>query len=139
MIQVHETKINVGNLVNTAYGIKPVYGILGQKVYLSGSEYIHIGGVQLIQPTPELLRSAGFVKKGMYYSFSISRFPETELKELIVDITAGMIALRNGEIKEPRHEDDIIVIHNADKDGPVYVHAIQNFVTALTGKELEFK
>ena len=93
--------------------------------------------VKPIGPTEQILKELGFFKSALTWSKDISKF-KSQYKMLVVDIN-GIMAIREGQKDKPRANDDLIVVHNSDIDGKLYLHKIQNFYYLLTGFELDFK
>lgn len=111
---------------------------------LNKRDIYDFGGVTIepIELDEDWLLDFGFTKHNSIildsYSISISD-NEFEFKEISVNIEAGnqYIYLRQGGIKEPRHEDDVVTLFNGDKNGKLFVHVLQNIYSSITFKELE--
>lgn len=95
-----------------------------------------------ILATPELLLLYGFKeRKGPVidnYSISISK-NKLEYKEISVTLSHGnqYIMVRQGDLKQPRHKDDVVTLYNGDYDGKLEMFRLNSLIYGLTGKWLE--
>lgn len=89
-----------------------------------------------IQVTCDWLLKFGFVKD-VFNSFnlSISPWPKDHLKQL--SFSGDYIFLREGNLKDSRHEDSIVTLWNNDVKGLISIHQLQNLYYSLTGTELK--
>lgn len=127
MIKANELRI--GNWVNE----------FGDTVIIEKGEEIdsHHQNFEPIPITPEILEKAGFVKDGFNcYNRCISWWSETQLKQL--SFSGDYLYIREGELKENRIKDSIVVLWNKDLHKERFaLHQLQNLYFALTGTELE--
>lgn len=73
------------------------------------------------------------------YSLSINIYP-TEWKAISFTIDYGnqYIYIRQGQLNEHRHDDDVVTIYNGDFDGLITLNKLQNIYSEMTnGKQLK--
>jgi len=109
-----------------------------RKFNISDFEYSNYQIAKPIELSPDILLKCGAEKQNIGYTIDIGYF-KPEFKCLYIDIQQGIMGVRYGNKDKPRHEDELIVIHNKDVHGELYLHKIQNTYYLFTGQELNIK
>ena len=87
--------------------------------------------------TEEFLLSIGYVKHESLvldsYALSITKFPDTELKQISCTIEIGnqYVYVRQGLLHEKRNADDVVAIFNSDTHGVLTNEWIEKLVNLL--------
>ena len=140
MIKAQELRI--GNYVLVDTRVAEVSEVLCNGVYLSvpgvrtGSfRLANYNDIDPIPLTPQWLERCGFEKGGFgAYNYDISPWPDSQLKQ--ISFSGDYVYLREGDLKENRIKDGLVVLWNNDLRGKISVHQIQNLFHVLTGQEL---